>query len=88
MSDQENRYKQLPSGERPDDLDTELRAFAFGTCTTAPEYTAVRIQQAVEIMGVRILVYSELDPKRARDFAAALIERAEIVEGTRTDVTY
>ena len=83
-------YKKLPNGERPE-AQIELRAFAFGAAATCGEgegvYTSVRLQQAVDLMGVRTIVYSELEPAEARSFAQALIERAEVVEGTRTEVS-
>ena len=82
-------YDRPPSGERPD-AHTELKAFAFGAGVSYGDdhvYTAVRVQQGIQIGPVTAIVVSELSAADAREFAASLIERAEIVEGTRTDVS-
>lgn len=82
-------HVQLPNGQRPDQM-LDVKAFAFGQGVAYDDdhkFTSVKLQQGVEFDGLRFCIYSELTPAQARDFAQQLIERAEIVEGTRKEPT-
>lgn len=82
------KHEALPNGERPPEM-VDIEAFAFGVGVAHDDevHTAVKIQQGLDFLGLRFCVYSELTPDQAREFARDLVERAEIVEGTRTAPT-